>query len=142
MPLVTWTEALSVGIPGIDAQHRNLVSMLNDVYEAVVALRGQGELAGILASMIAYAHEHFTYEEKEMNRCNYPEEKLHQAAHHAFISFAERTEKKMRGGEFVSSVELLAFLRDWLTNHILTVDKKYGACLGACAPDAAAGSTP
>jgi hypothetical protein len=81
-----------------------------------------------------------TYEEREMVRCKYPEEKLHRAEHHAFSEFAERTEKKMRGGDFVSSVELLTYLRDWLTNHIQTVDKKYGACLGACAPEAGSGS--
>jgi hemerythrin len=140
MPLVTWTDALSVGIASIDTQHKKLVGMLNELYEAVVALRGQNELTAILSGMIAYSQEHFTYEEQEMVRCEYPETKLHQAAHHAFIEFAERTEKKMRNGEFVSSVELLAYLRDWLTNHIKTVDKKYGACLGAYVPEQATGS--
>jgi len=132
MPLITWTDALSVGVTSIDTQHQKLVSMLNDLYAAVVALRGQSEIVAILSSMVAYSQEHFTFEKSEMVRCRYPEEKLHRAEHHAFIAFAEQTEAKMKAGEFVSSVELLGYLRDWLTNHIQNVDKKYGSCLQAC----------
>jgi hemerythrin len=129
MPLVTWTEALSVGIPSVDTQHKKLVALLNDLYAAVVALRGQQEIAGALEAMTAYSREHFSFEEQWMAQAAYPEEKMHRAAHLQFVEFADRSERKLRGGEFVSSVELLASLQDWLTNHIMNVDRRYGACL-------------
>lgn len=129
MPLVTWTAALSVGIPSVDTQHQKLVSLLNDLYAAVVALRGQDQVAAALTAMTAYSREHFSFEERWMAQAAYPEEKMHRAAHIAFVEYADRAERKLRGGEFVSSVELLAFLQDWLTNHIMNVDRRYCACL-------------
>lgn len=140
MSLIDWSDALSLGVPGIDAQHQRLVSMLNDLYAAVLALRGQSEITAILSSMVAYSQEHFTFEESEMARCRYAEEKLHRAEHHAFIEFAEKTEARMKAGEFVSSVELLGYLRDWLTNHIQSVDRKYCSALRTCQPAEGAAS--
>ena len=135
--LISWTNDLSVGFAAIDEQHKKLVGMLNELYTAALELRGQKAILSILASMGAYTQEHFTYEEKQMDRCGYSDGKRHKAEHIAFIEYVEKTMKRLEMNDFVSSIELITYLRDWLTNHILTVDKQYGACLASC--DAAAG---
>lgn len=130
--LIAWSDALSVGVGIIDDQHKKLVGMLNELYAASVELRGQKEILAILSAMGAYTQEHFSTEEGLMDSCGYDDAKLHKAEHLAFIEYVGSTLKRLELNDFVSSVELISYLRDWLTNHILNVDKKYGACLLQC----------
>ena len=41
----------------------------------------------------------------------------------------QKLQQKMVEGDFMISVEVMAFLKDWLTNHILITDKAYGPFL-------------
>ena len=53
MPLMEWTDKLSVGVPSIDAQHKKLVSMANTLYDAMKAGHGKE----ILDETLAGAHQ-------------------------------------------------------------------------------------
>ena len=54
MPLMEWTDKLSVGVPSIDAQHKKLVSMANTLYDAMKAGHGKEILDETLAGLINY----------------------------------------------------------------------------------------
>jgi len=54
-----WNEKYSVGIAEIDAQHRHLVKMVNDLYEAMYAGQGREALGKILSGLIRYTQTHF-----------------------------------------------------------------------------------
>ncbi len=82
--------------------------------------------------MAAYTQEHFTFEEERMTTCGYADAPRHKAEHLSFIEYVERTLKRLEMEDFVSSVELITYLKDWLKNHIMNVDKLYGACLASC----------
>ncbi len=45
MSLMEWNEKLSVGVPSIDEQHKKLVAMLNELYDAMQAKHDQDALA-------------------------------------------------------------------------------------------------
>ncbi|HSF75715.1 MAG TPA: hypothetical protein VLA84_18110 [Microcoleus sp.] len=48
MPLVIWNDSLSIGIPEIDRQHKQLIDQLNTLVDAMLANRGKEEIKNIV----------------------------------------------------------------------------------------------
>lgn len=124
-----WTEALSVGVPSIDRQHKVLISLINELHEANEAGRGKAEAKNILKKIINYAKAHFIYEEGIFKRLNYPKTNDHLEAHRNIeIKLADLKENS-KDKNFDLSEELMQFLKNWLNNHILKEDMGYSALL-------------
>ena len=81
MPLVEWTDELSVRVAEIDAQHMHLISLLNRLYDAMKTGQPEPQLADLLDELFLYALQHFATEEKYMQQFGYPELAEHQAEH-------------------------------------------------------------
>ena len=64
MSLIVWDDSLSVNVTEIDRQHQQLVSMLNDLHNAMKAGHGKEMLRNILSGLINYTDTHFKTEEK------------------------------------------------------------------------------
>ncbi len=130
MPLMEWTDKLSVGVPSIDAQHKKLVSMANTLYDAMKAGHGKEILDETLAGLINYTVTHFKYEEKLFAQTGYPATAPHLKQHEDLTKQVLAIQEKMKKGvSFAQSMEVMEFLKNWLTNHILVSDKAYGPYL-------------
>jgi hemerythrin-like metal-binding protein len=130
MPLMEWNDKLSVGIPSIDAQHKKLVSMANTLYDAMKAGHGKEILDETLAGLINYTVTHFKYEEKFFAQTGYPAAAPHLKQHEDLTKQVLAIQEKMKKGvSFAQSMEVMEFLKNWLTNHILVSDKAYGPYL-------------
>ncbi|GAB7024462.1 bacteriohemerythrin [Salidesulfovibrio brasiliensis] len=121
MPLLEWTDRLSIGIKGIDEQHKTLVNMINKAYEATSWPDSRKECARLLERMRDYAMEHFTAEEYLMKGVDYPDLEAHKAEHQLFI---DQLLSLTADGEEVTPEEIFAFLREWLVTHIMGTDAK------------------
>lgn len=131
---IEWTDQMEMGIPTIDKQHRFLVETLQDANEKLLSDRDSYYLEEIAKDLLGYAITHFETEEKLMQRYGYdksfPEDaKKHIAEHREFSKKVVAIGEQLREGNKVSRLEVLTFLNDWLNNHILDVDKKYGEFL-------------
>ncbi len=123
--IIEWSSALELGIDSVDEQHAKLVSLLNEAYDATVSLSGQEEILNILKRMNEYTKFHFSSEEELMKESGYPDLKSHMVKHLAFVEYVEKTMKRFEMEDFISSVELITYLFDWLKEHILGADKKF-----------------
>lgn len=70
-----------------------------------------------------YTVTHFVDEEDFMKKINYPGLAEHIESHKYFIEMVDDFAKRYREGEIAISLKILDFLKNWLTNHILTADK-------------------
>lgn len=133
MALITWNDTLSVGISEMDQQHRKLVDLVNQLYDAMGQGKGDNVKNAILNDLIMYTKVHFAAEERLMQKYGYPEFAAHKRLHDELTARAVQLKQKLDAGQMVASVTLSSFLRDWLKNHITRVDKKYGqfVCAGA-----------
>lgn len=131
LSLVKWTADLSVGIPEIDSQHRGLIDLINELYEAIVDFRGQTVIAQTLERLVLYADEHFTHEEGCMRDCAFAGYPNHKKVHEVFTQRVMDLKVKAEEADFIMSVEILEFLRDWLVQHIRGLDQKYRPCIVA-----------
>jgi hemerythrin len=129
MALLTWNNSFSVGVRAIDSQHTTLFSLLNGLHEAMMKGQSQNLTGPLLHKLVNYTREHFSAEEAMMAAANYPGLAQHRIEHRDLARQVEGYVAKFERGEGTINIQLLAFLRDWLTDHIQASDKKYGPWL-------------
>lgn len=129
MSLMTWKPEYSVGVAKFDTQHKRLIDLLNTMHDAMMKGQGQGALEPTLAELIRYTQTHFEDEEKAFAATGYPESFQHRQEHQALIKQVADIKKRFDAGEIALSLATTAFLQDWLQNHILGTDKRYGPFL-------------
>lgn len=122
---IEWTEELSVGIQEIDEQHKVLVSIINRLYETIIKQTDREEIGYIMNELAQYTVVHFAVEESLMRIFDYPNYEEHKQHHEELTNQVIQLTEKVQHGKFSSSMELLSFLKNWLTRHILIEDKKY-----------------
>ncbi len=130
MPLMEWNDKLSVGVAQFDGEHKRLVGMLNDLYDAVAAGHGKDVLGRTLDGLISYTKTHFANEERYMQQHAFPALAAHKAEHDALAKQVLEVQAKYQSGATaVLSMEVMSFLKTWLVKHIQGTDKQYGPFL-------------
>ena len=130
MAYLDWKDSLSVGIKEIDDEHRELVNMVNDLHSAMSTGKGKDALGGVLDRLIDYTVSHFAHEEELMRKYSYPDSFKHTNEHRKLTKTAVDVQTKFKSGQTIGlSIEVMDFLRNWLTTHIQEVDNRFGAFL-------------
>jgi hemerythrin len=125
MPLMHWTEDLSVGVEALDEDHRRLFAMVNRLFDALDG--GDGDLLGpLFDALVDYTRDHFAREEALMAARHYPALAAHRAEH---LQLAERVhslrDRFLGGTDEPVGQELLVLFKTWLTSHIRVSDCAY-----------------
>jgi hemerythrin-like metal-binding protein len=131
MPLITWNDALSVKVVEIDAQHRRLVELVNQLHEAMSQGKGREVMGQVLAGLLEYTRTHFTSEERIMIAEAYPGYQQQKAAHEALLQQVVDLRTKFLEGEAVMTMEVMKFLKAWLTDHMQGMDARFGVYLNS-----------
>lgn len=125
MALFEWKDSFSVGIESIDNDHKGLINIINDLFDAISHGMAKEHISSVLAKLIDYTKTHFKREEAYFEKTNYPLIEEHKQQHDLFINKINNLQTDFEKGNQTISVELLKFLTDWLVNHILSSDRKY-----------------
>ena len=132
MPLMTWNDKMSVGIVVIDEDHKKLVSLLNELYEGITAGHGKETLGKVLDGLVSYTKMHFAREEHYFVKTGYPGAAAHKKEHDELTRQVLDVQARYKSGQISTlSLEVMSFLKNWLTNHIQGTDRKYGPHLNA-----------
>jgi len=129
MALLTWDSKFSVGVKPLDSQHTVLFGLLNDLHAAMLKGQAKSLTGPLLKRLVEYTHTHFKDEETMLTATRYPGLASHKAIHQALIKQVEEHAAQHDRGEISVNLQLLNFLRNWLTNHIQKVDHEYGPWL-------------
>ena len=81
IPYVTWKDFYSVGDPSIDAQHKQILDTINELYEAMQKSKDRAVLKPLLDRLLQYTLAHFQHEEQIMQEHEYPDFVQHTASH-------------------------------------------------------------
>jgi len=125
MALLTWNDKYSVGVPTIDAQHKVLFDIINSLHDAMMKGQAQALTGPLLHRLADYTNTHFTSEEGKMSAAKYPGLAEHKVKHRNLVKQVEEFVLRYDKGEIALNLQLLNFLRDWLTNHIQKEDLAY-----------------
>lgn len=125
MALITWSEKYAVHVKEFDQQHQKLVTLINDLHDAMKAGKGKEVTELILDELISYTDYHFKAEEKLMKQHTYSAFDTHISEHKGFVAKVTEFKNAYLKGKATLSLDIATFLRDWLINHINGTDKKY-----------------
>ncbi len=119
---MVWSPQLEIGVPEVDAQHKQLCGYLNDLHAAMREGR-QARVGELLQRLRDYAHTHFRTEEALfMPIEEYRAKDKHLAQHREFEAKVDSIANAPRDATS-KSFEILSFLKNWLLNHIKGTDK-------------------
>jgi len=117
---------MSVGVDIIDSEHKKLISILNDLHDAIIADNVKQGLEVFFADAINYCDYHFSHEEAIFLGTDYPDKAAHIAAHQTMKKYLMESRNKFEQGQMNDfPEELMVFLKGWLVNHIQETDMKY-----------------
>lgn len=135
---IKWNDAMLTGVDEIDAQHRILVDTLIEANTKLTDHVSDPLFEQITRDLLAYAIYHFDTEEQLMLQHGYAVEDAatHVSEHRGFSERVVALRDEARGGEPGARDALLAFLRNWLVNHILTSDQRLGRFIRTATPAA------
>lgn len=126
MAAIVWSEMMSVGVPVLDADHKTLIGLINNLHRSVGDREEYATLGSVLKALEDYADHHFAREERVMEVCKYPALEAHAQMH-------RRLSKHVRDlkGRYdldrsaVRAKDCLDFLHNWLIEHICSTDMDY-----------------
>lgn len=125
-----FSDEYLTGISLIDKEHRELFRIIGEVQQLInndLAFDKFDDIVSLLEELKEYTKFHFADEEEYMKSINYEGLDAQRRAHDAFIARLEEidlTQIDEHQQEILE--EILAFLTEWLVNHILHSDKKIG----------------
>lgn len=125
MAFFDWKDEMSVNVKEIDLQHQALVNLMNGLYDAMKAGKGNTIIGKLIADLLKYTEVHFSAEEKYFEMHSYPETDIHKAEHKKFIDQALAVQQDFNDGKIGLSLSVMNFLKKWLSEHIMGTDKKY-----------------
>ena len=131
-----WTKDLSVGVDEIDSQHKELFNRINNLVTAIKQHRCKDEIDGTLKFLEEYAATHFAYEERYMKDHCYHGYQQHKAHHARYLGNLSELKKeaavpRVHGSSYDLSVTTNQMVVDWIIDHILKVDGKFGEFMKA-----------
>jgi hemerythrin len=122
--MATWTEALAVGHPAIDRQHRELFARADRLLDAMRDRRAVAEVEDLLRFLQEYTVSHFGAEERLMLTRQSPGLAAHRRLHAEFERRlrAAIAAFRVRGPTAHLILEVKDLVRNWLVDHVSTVD--------------------
>ncbi len=126
--MLVWSEKFETRIEVVDEQHKNLVALLDDLYESSKSGAFSVEhLNATLGQLLEYTNKHFKDEEQLMDDHQVDEKHviIHKMEHQSFIYDLQRLSSYyLPNGDTTETVEkLVQVVTAWLTYHILGIDK-------------------
>ncbi|QPR53984.1 bacteriohemerythrin [Aeromonas allosaccharophila] len=127
--LLRWNETFMVGVASVDRQHQGLFDAMNRFYHAVSDNSPAQVRKQRLDELLKLAIQHFADEERSMEQARYPELQRHKQEHARLLAELGNLIRREDGDEQDLNMEMIIFLKSWLLNHILKVDKQYSECM-------------
>ena len=123
---IRWKDTYNIGFKIIDDQHKKLIIIINDLYEAQSHGQLQDAISKALDKLADYTVYHFSEEKKLFDIYEYPKTAEHLAEHDYFVKKVNGFQRELNRGNIVLSLKTMDFLKDWTIEHILGSDKEFG----------------
>jgi len=125
--LITWSPKFACGIKLIDDQHKQLVALVNDMFNHVTGNNVQEYeyFNRVIQEAVRYIKLHFATEEKIMLATNFSGYLEHKRKHDSFVVTVADSINDFRYGKRFTLYAFTKFLKDWVLTHIAVMDKQY-----------------
>ena len=124
---------MGTGAESVDAQHKQLVDIINHLLTAMATGRAKDDVGGILNDLAKYATTHFSHEEACMAKFSCPVAQQNKDAHAAFVKtfLAMKADFDRDGPSATMAIRMQRELSEWIAGHIVGIDVKLKPCIPA-----------
>ena len=125
--IVVWEDRYATGIEMIDEQHKMLVVLTNELYEACLTGSEAKEamFKKAMGRMVDYVRKHFAEEQLLLERIKYPMFLEHKQEHETLVKNILEAAKEHDEGKIFTANNFVRTLRDWVFGHIGVTDRLY-----------------
>ncbi len=127
MSYLAWSKTLTVDVPEIDADHRGLVRLANELRRSINTGAPRDKLAALLEDLTGHTYTHFRHEERLMRSAAYPLLLWHKRRHATGRKIVMHMKLCLGTGDLEAGLSLLHSFADWLRDHIRLADRMLGA---------------
>jgi len=124
MSFINWDETFILNVREIDLQHKQLADLVNEIYVRVLDHDIDYVCNYAINRLIERTRHHFDTEESIMTQTEYPNIQEHKDIHNDLIEQIKNLSTRLRVELLFDYIEVLAFLRAWLNDHLLEEDTK------------------
>jgi hemerythrin len=124
MTLLTWKPEYSVGIESVDSEHREMIELINAVYDAIEDKKNPESIEHFLGEVHATISAHFALEERVMRNANYDEFEAHKEDHEELLDEIRDLMDRFFDAPEQGLQLLQENLSDWFAGHFSTFDAR------------------
>ncbi|HSH43594.1 MAG TPA: bacteriohemerythrin, partial [Arenicellales bacterium] len=117
MALIEWKDEYRVGVEDVDREHRELIELINTLYERMGDAGGDIDVMEFLGEVYARIASHFALEEQVMRRHDYDELAEHKADHEHLLDEIRDIMDDYEDGRLLDHEELARRLDRWFSEH-------------------------
>ncbi|MDK9700828.1 MAG: hemerythrin family protein [bacterium] len=129
MTILNWEEKYAIGHPIIDQQHRNMLTIGNQLLLSLQTNRSKQETLQVLEALIAESELHFQTEEELMYRLGFGSYVNHKIDHDALKAQIKILMRECENDRVKAKNHLISIVRNWLLEHVMSYDKGLGRFL-------------
>jgi hemerythrin-like metal-binding protein len=123
---VTWTDAYSVGDSSLDAEHKQILVNVDQLFLPMQGRRPGLAAERLIDALVEKTRTHFEHEEERLREVAYAAAPAHKLMHDEMMQWLVESRSRLMS---LSPADVLRFLRDWWLEHIQVEDKKFAAYL-------------
>jgi hemerythrin len=130
MSLLKWKDQYSVGIEAVDHEHKELIGLINQLYEKLSSRNDKHSVAAFFGDLFKSISAHFALEERFMRERGYDQLAQHKADHEQLLDEIRDIMDDYDDHEQPDSSELGRRLDSWFSRHFETHDSRLHKSLG------------
>jgi len=130
MSLINWNPSWSLGIPSVDGEHRDMIDMINRVYDKLEGSAEPASVEAVLGDIHAGISAHFALEERLMRAAGYSGFAEHKQSHELLLDQIRDLMDGFATDPERGKQELQRRLGDWFSLHFATFDAQLHHPLG------------
>lgn len=124
MGLIEWSDKFSVGVDDIDFEHRQLINLINELYQKLDGDHSKDEIAELFGELYADISAHFALEEKMMRESRYAEYRAHKDEHENLLDDIRDLMDDYSDKPEFDRDELTRRLGEWFGGHFKEMDAR------------------
>lgn len=131
MGLLHWEDRYSVGIAAVDHEHKELIELVNRLYEQATAQRAKDAVIGFFGDLFKAVSAHFALEERFMRERGYDQITQHKNDHERLLDEIRDLMEDFEASSRFDDRQLADALDAWFSRHFETHDARLHKALGA-----------
>ena len=126
MPLIVWTDRMSVGVKLLDNDHKKLVLLINELHNGIMTGRAKPALNQAFEKLVRYTRVHFAHEEHLLAETGYTGATANKQEHDRMVELLRGLQALFGNAkEIAAELEVMHQIKSWLFSHMQSSDQEY-----------------